>query len=165
MQHTHIPVGRIENIGPVRLTGYPGIAPVHLDFLARVAGDGRNFHPYRGCRVSVIPLLNLIGKRRARHGGKPDVAAVAPGLGEVENVSVEPHQQRKIGFRGPGGEVGPVRSGQDEQGGGVSPCIVGRYAHGVGLGGDAVFGGDGIVHWIGKVPGGTRSRAGHGIGG
>ena len=108
VEHAQKAVGAIENPRAAGLAERVGLAPIHLDFLARVAGDGGDFHPHGGLAVGRIPLFDLIGQARPRRSGEADVAAIGCGLVEGEIGGVESDQQWEIRFRGCARQIRPA---------------------------------------------------------
>jgi len=145
-----------EDIGGARFAGGVALAPIHLDFLARVAGDGGDFHPHAGGAGGGVPLFDLIGQGHAGGGGKAEVLAVGPSLAEGEVVMVEAHQHREIGFGGTRRQVRPVRGGQQPQRTGMAPRLIRLHGHRINLGA-AILGGHGVGLGFGEI----LDRSGH----
>jgi len=92
VQHAQIAVRFIEDRLALRLTRNVRFAPVHFDFLPRVAMDLRHPHPDARRPRSRIPLLDLISQRFPV-GGKAHVISVRFRRREVEEILVQPHEQ------------------------------------------------------------------------
>ena len=98
------------------LAGGVGLAPIQFEFLAFVAFDGRYTHPDAGRSLCRVPFLNLICQGRACACGETDVLSLGLGLAEVEEVLMQPHQQREAVFRSRCRQIGAVRSSKDVEG-------------------------------------------------
>jgi hypothetical protein len=127
VQDAGVAVVGIEDRGAVGLTGRIGLAPIQFDFLARVAFDGRYAHPDAGGALRRIPFLHLAGQRLAGAGGETDILSAGFRLAEIENILMQPHQQRETVFRGRCRQIRAFGRGEQVDGTGMLPArILGR---------------------------------------
>ena len=109
MQNRAVAVRGIENFLATRLGRDQGFTPIHFNFLPRIGTDAWNLDPDGGTHCCV-PLLDLIGKRKATCRGETNVTAIALRFSEVEITAGEAHQHREINFWGTRRDVCAVRS-------------------------------------------------------
>ena len=97
--HGQVTVRPIEQRGPVRLAGGVGLAPVHVNRLARHALDARDPDPDAGAALVDVPLFDLMSQGRTRARAEAQVLALVLGLPEVEPLPIEAKQEREASGR------------------------------------------------------------------